>query len=383
MQSGGVGHERVGLCPHCHSPDIRTRRQRHRQMLWRCRNCNRVFATPTIGAVSPAEWPNVDLVRPHWIQAMERGARRQGQSGGEQAQRGNFGCGCLFVVLIIVGVASFFAITRNADFPGADTLRTAGREVSQRLGGSGEGEEGDDAETAQAAPTPTPTPTRPAGTAATPQPTSRPTATTQPASTQSTRTPQPTSTPRPAVTPIQDYPSNEPLNAPAIEHWVIIFTNEERQKAGLQSLLHDPVISEIARAHSENMVQYGFSHRLQDKGPTDRALEAGYNCRADSADGRSYTYGLSENIAKRPRVQSWQGTTWFGRTSWSPTKYDADSRSAGRQLVLQWMNSSGHRENIMDPEARRIGVGVFVEITHIEGRLNETMYATQNFSSCR
>ena len=140
MQGGNARSEQAGLCPHCHSPDIRVRRQRHRQMLWRCRNCNRVFATPAIGAVNPAEWPNIDLVRPLWIPAMERGARQQ-QGEGDQTQRGNFGCGCLFIVLIVVGVASFFAISRNADFPGADTLRTAGQEVSQRLGGNGDTEE--------------------------------------------------------------------------------------------------------------------------------------------------------------------------------------------------------------------------------------------------
>ena len=156
MQSRGAGHEQVGLCPHCHSPDIRVRRQRHQQMLWRCRNCNRVFATPAIGAVSPAEWPNVDLVRPHWIRAMEQGARQQPQSKRGQAQEGNLGCGCLVIILIVIGIASFFAISRNADFPGADTLRTAGNEAAElyhRV--AGDGEDPGEQEAAKAAPTPT------------------------------------------------------------------------------------------------------------------------------------------------------------------------------------------------------------------------------------
>ena len=267
----------------------------------------------------------------------------------QRQKEGNPGCGCLVIILIVIGIASFFAISRNADFPGADTLRTAGNEATElyrRL--TGAGEDPGEQEAAQDAPTPTP---------------------------------RPTSMPAPA--PTIKYPGGDPLEASDIEHWVLVFTNQEREKAGLQPLVHDPAISEIARAHSENMIRSGFSHILQGKDPTARALDAGYNCRAYSADGRSYTHGLSENIAERPRVQQWRGTTRFGRTSWSPITYDADSQNAGKQIVQQWMDSPGHKANIMVPDAHRIGVGVSVEITHEEGRVNETMYATQNFSSCK
>ena len=51
----------------------------------------------------------------------------QGRPDNRQAGN-NRGCGCFVIILIIVGAASFFAIARNADFPGAKTLRTAGRE---------------------------------------------------------------------------------------------------------------------------------------------------------------------------------------------------------------------------------------------------------------
>lgn len=45
------------------------------------------------------------------------------------------------IALIIVGVASFFVLSRNADFPGAGVLRTAGQEVSERMEVNGAGEE--------------------------------------------------------------------------------------------------------------------------------------------------------------------------------------------------------------------------------------------------
>ena len=48
MPNGGEHHERLGVCPLCGSPSIRIRRQGHRHLLWRCRNCNGVFRTPEV-----------------------------------------------------------------------------------------------------------------------------------------------------------------------------------------------------------------------------------------------------------------------------------------------------------------------------------------------
>ena len=91
---------------------------------------------------------------------------------------------------------------------------------------------------------------------------------------------------------------------------------------------------------------------------TDRAMTAGYNCRAYSGDG-SYSYGLSENVAEHPRVTQWMG---WGR-SYRPVDYDRDAEEAARGLVQGWMSSPGHRENILDRDSRRIGVGIAIQET--------------------
>ena len=92
-----------------------------------------------------------------------------------------------------------------------------------------------------------------------------------------------------------------------------------------------------------------MSHDLDGKGPTDRALAAGYDCQADLGDGR-YSYGLSENIIEMPRVQMFRGNTAI--------EYDRTPEEAARRMVRAWMESPGHRDNIMEAGARRIGVGV-------------------------
>ena len=159
---------------------------------------------------------------------------------------------------------------------------------------------------------------------------------------------------------------------------MIEFTNEERVSAGLQPLRHDAAISDIARSHSEDMARLSRgSHDIGGKDPTDRALDAGYDCRAYLPDG-SYTYGLSENIFNYPRIREW--LIW-------PNGGRQVSKALGTEemavaLVQGWMDSPGHRNNILDRDARRIGVGVAIQETSEYGYVSETVWATQNFSAC-
>ena len=163
----------------------------------------------------------------------------------------------------------------------------------------------------------------------------------------------------------------------------MLFTNAVRQRADLDPFVYDPDISAIARAHSEKMVRFGLTHVIQGKDPTDRALAAGYDCRAFRGDG-SYSYGLSENVAEHPRVTEWSGVGFSGGpTTWRPVEFDSDSRAMALGLVEGWMESPGHRANILDREARKIGVGVAITEAPENGWTHETVFATQNFSACR
>lgn len=182
----------------------------------------------------------------------------------------------------------------------------------------------------------------------------------------------------PRATTSQKYAGGSPLNRGEIEKWVIEFTNEERVSAGLQPFRHDAAISDIARSHSEDMARLGFmSHDIEGRDPTDRAMAAGYDCRAYSEDG-SYSYGLSENIAEHPRVTQWRGLGM----SYRPVGYYHDAEEAAQELVQGWMNSPGHRENILDRGAHRLGVGIAIREASEYGYVSETIYATQNFSAC-
>lgn len=188
---------------------------------------------------------------------------------------------------------------------------------------------------------------------------------------------------KPTSAPEPRYAGGAPLLLPDIEVIVIELTNGQRELHGLPELAHDPAISGIARAHSDNMVRTGeFSHHIAGQDPTDRALAAGYDCKA--WEGDSYTYGLSENISYRPRTTKYQiHRTLAGDPRHTPTKYHKGARSMAQSIVEGWMDSPGHRANILDPQARRIGVGLAVLEDDQYGYTDEVVYATQNFSACQ
>ena len=175
------------------------------------------------------------------------------------------------------------------------------------------------------------------------------------------------------------------MDADEVERYIVEYTNRERASGGESRLSHDLTISDISRQHSVSMADSGeFEHIIDGDDPTDRALEAGYDCRAYRQDG-SYTYGLGENIALTPKVKTWRWTrppSQPGVTIWSPVSFYLSESSMAEAVVQQWMDSPGHRALLMKPSYRRVGVGVHVQELQRYGYIDETVYATQNFSSC-
>lgn len=107
-----------------------------------------------------------------------------------------------------------------------------------------------------------------------------------------------------------------------IEMEVVNLVNQEREKQGLKPLQADAKLSKVARDKSQDMIdnQY-FSHESPRYGsPFDMIKSYGISYRA-----------AAENIAA-------------GQTS-------------AKQVVDGWMNSDGHRANILNPDLDTIGVG--------------------------
>ena len=196
-------------------------------------------------------------------------------------------------------------------------------------------------------------------------------------------TPASTPTPTPEPTPAPSYVGGRSLDATIVERYIIEYTNRERAAEGRTLLSHDPAISDISREHSKNMAKSGeFEHIIDGDDPNDRALDAGYDCRAYFHDG-SYSYGLGENIALLPKVNRWlYDPSGPVGTTWSVLSFYRSESSMAEAVVQIWMDSPEHRAGLMEPLSRRIGVGVHVQELQGGDYIIEMVYATQNFSSC-
>jgi uncharacterized protein YkwD len=154
------------------------------------------------------------------------------------------------------------------------------------------------------------------------------------------------------------------LDRGRVERRVHHHVNQRRADHGLAELEFDTDLREIARYHSEDMATNDYFSHTSPSGETmsDRYDEFGYDCRADAGDGTYYTG--SENIAYTyydRRVQTDDGVVRYT---------NADELAQG--IVTGWMNSRGHRENILTEAWDDEGIGIVVTG---EGKV----YATQNF----
>jgi len=139
--------------------------------------------------------------------------------------------------------------------------------------------------------------------------------------------PQPEATPpapeKPAeVAPVKPAETTSDASVSAIEKAVLDLTNVERQKAGLQPLQTDAKLMNSARQKSTDMASKGyFSHTS----PT-------YGSPFDQMKSNGITYkSAAENIAMGQRT--------------------------AEEVVKGWMESPGHRENILTPGFTHIGIG--------------------------
>ena len=138
-------------------------------------------------------------------------------------------------------------------------------------------------------------------------------------------------------------------------------TNENRRNKGIAALVYDPTLAEIASAYAQVLSSTGrLSHTdRRGNGPGERAEAFGYPVTKEIEGG--IRIGIAENLA-------YIGTgmvTGIGYVD--PTSADAIAGA----IVNGWMNSPGHRKNILDPLADRIGVGIYFN--------GEYYYAVQEF----
>lgn len=161
-------------------------------------------------------------------------------------------------------------------------------------------------------------------------------------------------------------PLKPDIDIHSLEREIHDLINEERRDAGLSSLSWDSALADVARGHSEDMAQNDyFSHdNLRGQDPTDRANARGYNCYKDY--GGYYTEGIAENIFQNNLYDSITYVNLVPFHDWSTQSEIAESTVDG------WMNSPGHRQNILTSTYDKEGIGVAIAS-------DDKVYITENF----
>ena len=115
---------------------------------------------------------------------------------------------------------------------------------------------------------------------------------------------------------------------PQLEEAILAKINTERKKEGLSPLRMDERLVQAARQHSQEMEELNYF---------------------------SHTSPVSENAAFTDRIK--QVGVSYG-TAGENIAYTSSSSSAD-QFVSMWMNSEGHRKNILGATYDRTGIGVY------------------------
>jgi len=145
------------------------------------------------------------------------------------------------------------------------------------------------------------------------------------------------------------------INTTSLAARVHELVNRARQDHGLPALGTDAALASIARAHSTDMAAHGyFGHvNLQEMDPTARGAAAGYTCRKDY--DTYYTYGIAENLFAMYRYDSVLFLDGMATEyEWNTEEKIAEATVGG------WMNSTDHRDNILDAGLGREGIGVAI-----------------------
>lgn len=141
--------------------------------------------------------------------------------------------------------------------------------------------------------------------------------------------------------------ANTTRSLPQLRQFALSLVNRDRQLNGLPLLVEDPLLSQAAQEHSQDMLtRHYYAHVTPEgKTPTDRFVQIG---------GRG---GVGENIMQQ-------------------TGSMGVSRNYGlvERFQKSWMYSKGHRQNLLKLDYTRFGYGVVVD------PLSGQAYAAQEFA---
>ena len=121
-------------------------------------------------------------------------------------------------------------------------------------------------------------------------------------------------------------------NIAAVKKATLCLLNQQRTTRGLSRLTSNGQLAKAAQSFSASMVSQRFFDHVSPSGST---LATRVRGGTSYLRGRIRSWSLGENLA------------WGSGVLATP-----------REIVTSWMNSAGHRRNVLDRRFRHIGIGV-------------------------
>lgn len=156
-----------------------------------------------------------------------------------------------------------------------------------------------------------------------------------------------------------DGPDPISLEESANEVAMLEIINEVRRRSGLAPVRPDRRLDEVARKHSEEMLSLGYFDHTS---PIDENKSLSDRFENDGVSFRRATENIAKYPYKQPASVRVAGTSEL--TAQTPG-------TLAEKMMEGYMNSPGHRANILDPQVGRVGIGTVI------GR--RYAYNTQNF----
>jgi uncharacterized protein YkwD len=137
---------------------------------------------------------------------------------------------------------------------------------------------------------------------------------------------------------LQPATRGRPVNLSGVEAAIAEMTNDIRRRNGLPVLLQDAISRDAARGHSADMLNRNYFSHTDPEGRT-----------------------LKERLPASLAIRQW------GENIWTGSGYDPRQVQHLAQMIMaSWMNSPGHRENILAPDYTHQGVGVMAKNQEIK-----------------
>ncbi|MBN2536216.1 MAG: hypothetical protein JXB88_25265 [Spirochaetales bacterium] len=174
------------------------------------------------------------------------------------------------------------------------------------------------------------------------------------------------------------------IDYPLLHAAIFFETNRQRDLQGKKAFAHSPALETAAKGHSDDMVKKNFfSHNSPVKGKETmkKRLELVGISNAYSGENIAYSFGIEYKAGKSVYSPEQNGG-YFSYTFKGKPIENHTYLGFAKEVLNQWMNSPGHRANILNSKYTYLGAGA----SHYKN-MNfygmDNFKCTQNFSSVK